>query len=160
MFTAVELSSSKQLAILLAEDSDEDAFLFRHALEASRLKARLTRVCDGNEAMHYLQAKPPFSDRSEHPFPDMIVTDLKMPKADGFDLLRWLKNNRTCGVIPTIVLSASFLEADVVKAYELGANAFLTKPSGVKELADLLLLTYMFWSHCQRPPPPAGFKCS
>lgn len=155
----MELAPPKPLHFLLAEDSEEDAFLFRHGLEASRLQATLAHVVDGSQAIAYLQAQLPYADRNEYPFPDILITDLKMPGADGFVLLKWVKEHPSCAVIPTMVLSASFLEQDVVKAYELGANAFLTKPSGVKELGELLLLTYMFWSRCQRPPPPAGLKC-
>ena len=147
------------LCILLAEDSDEDAFFFKHALELTQLKASIIRVTNAAEAIEYLEGTPPFSERAAHPFPDMIITDLKMPKADGFDLLRWRRSHPKCAVIPTIVLSASHIEGDVALAYELGANAFLTKPGTLAELKDLLLVTHMFWAHCQRPPPPPGLKC-
>ncbi len=145
--------------ILLVEDSEEDAFFFRHALKSSQLRAGFTHVLDGLKAMDYLRAVPPFSDRGRHPFPDMIVTDLKMPGMDGLEFLRWLKRHPTCAVIPTIVLSSSYIPSDVVKAYQSGANAFITKPTGIKELTDLILLTHMFWSQCQRAPPPPNLKC-
>ena len=155
----MEIGFSTSLHILLAEDSESDAFLFRHALRAARLQAGLSVVHDGQEAVDYLEAKPPFSDRTRNPFPDVIVTDLKMPGMDGFDLLEWIKSHADCAVIPAIVLSSSYMEADVTKAYALGANAFLTKPGNAKDLADLLLLTYTFWSRCLRPSVPRSLKC-
>lgn len=133
--------------------------LFRHALATSRLRTTFSHVSDGQEAIAYLRADPPFSDRTRHPFPEMVVTDLKMPGTDGFQLLSWLKNHPDCAVIPTLVLSSSYMEADVARAYELGANAFLSKPSDIKQYADLLLATYMFWSKCHRPPVPKEHKC-
>ncbi len=150
---------TKPLHVLLAEDSDEDAFFFRHALRDSQLNSTLTHVHDAHEAIAYLHGEHPYSNRAEHPFPDMIVTDLKMPGGDGFDLLSWLKSHPDCAVIPTIILSSSYLESDVAKAYQMGVNAFLTKPGDLKSLAELLLVTYMFWSRCQRPQPPEGLKC-
>lgn len=158
--TMVQHISINPLHILLAEDSEDDAFFFSRALQISRLNANLSHVIDGEKAISYLSGVPPYSDRAQHPFPDMIVTDLKMPKADGFDLLSWLDSHPACAVIPVIVMSSSYHEPDVAKAYQMGANAFLAKPSDTQALAELLLITYTFWSRCQRPSPPPGLKCS
>lgn len=155
----MEYNSPKPLHILLVEDSEEDAFLFRRGLDSTRLQAGLTHVLDGADAINYLRAAPPYSDRTKYPFPGIIMTDLNMPRSDGFELLQWIKEHPSCAVIPTIVLSSSFLEGDIAQAYVLGANAFLVKPQSIRELADLLLVTYMFWSKCQRPTPPSGLKC-
>lgn len=155
----MEKVATTPLHILLAEDTEDDVIFFRHALTVSRLRTTLAHVHDGQEAIAYLRAEPPFSDRTKHPFPEMIVTDLKMPRADGFDLLTWLNKHPDCAVIPTLVLSSSYMDSDVAKAYQLGANAFLSKPSDINQYAELLLATYMFWSRCQRPPAPKDHRC-
>jgi CheY-like chemotaxis protein len=158
----LEIMEAKQatiLQILLVEDGDDDAFFFRHALEASGLNTKLMRVTDGHQAIAYLKGDAPFADRSTYPFPDMVVTDIKMPRASGFHLLEWLKTHQQCKVIPALVLSSSDQNVDVHKAYELGANAYAQKPATVKALGELLLVTYLFWSKCLRPGPPPDSKC-
>jgi CheY-like chemotaxis protein len=77
-----------------------------------------------------------------------------MPGMDGFELLQWLKEHPECGIIPVIVFSSSRREADVRKAYQLGANAYIMKPRKLVELVDVLHSTYEFWSHCERPAIP------
>lgn len=153
------VDAATPLRILLVEDSQDDTLFFRHALKASQLNAHLYAVTDGEQAIQYLQGLPPFSDRALAPFPDMVVTDIKMPKVDGFALLEWLRDKPDCSVIPTVVLSASRLDEDVKKAYFLGANAYLWKPGAISELADVLVTLHAFWSRCEKPKPPSGSRC-
>ncbi|HWQ92373.1 MAG TPA: response regulator [Clostridia bacterium] len=155
----MEVVPGKSLHVLLVEDSEDDTLLFKHAVTATGLKMTFTTVSDGQQAIHYLQGKPPFADRDLHPFPTMIVTDLKMPGVDGFDLLKWLRAHPHCAVIPIIVLSSSSQEEDVLKAYQLGANAYFSKPLAYKELSDLLLANHLFWSLCKLPTPPQDSRC-
>jgi|SRR3954464_11273426 CheY-like chemotaxis protein len=138
------------LDILLAEDDPHDIELFKIALKQCGHVQSLNVVRDGEELIDYLQGKPPFVGRRRVP-PTVIFMDLKMPKLNGFDVLRWLKKHPACGVIPTIMLSGSALEQDVRKAYQLGVNAFFNKPTHFGELAEILELTFNFWSRCERP---------
>jgi CheY-like chemotaxis protein len=145
--------------ILLVEDSEDDELFFRHAVKRSGLHFHVYCLHNGDEAIDCLKGKSPYNDRRAYPFPDIIVTDLKMPKSNGFDLLRWLQDHPECAIIPTIVLSSSFIDGDVREAYHLGANAFAAKPGSIAELADLLTIAVQFWSRCLRPDPPPTLKC-
>jgi CheY-like chemotaxis protein len=147
--------------ILLADDQEEDHFLMQRALGKAGVEdAVLKTVFDGLETVKYLSGEGIYCDRSQFPFPNVVLTDLKMPKLDGFGFLRWARSHPECVVIPTIVFSSSGIPGDVKMAYELGANAYLVKPHGLQQLVDLVRLTYQFWSHCEIPPPPPYHKCS
>jgi len=107
-------------------------------------------VEDGEEFMEYMHGDR-FSHDHDHPVPDIIFLDLKMPKQDGFDVLHWLREHHEYWLIPKIVFSNSAHELDVERAYELGANVFFRKPTTFMELVGLLKLTLQFWSRCERP---------
>ena len=82
----------------------------------------------------------------------MLLTDLKMPGMNGFELLQWLRDNPQYSVTPTIVFTSSRMEGDVNRAYGLGANSFMVKPQGLKELVELIRITCEYWSRCERLP--------
>lgn len=142
------------LRILLVEDCPNDTLFFRHALKMSRLNAQVYVVNDGERAIQYLQGIPPYSDRGLAPFPDIVVTDLKMPRVDGFALLEWMKSRPEFAIIPTTIMSGSPLPGDVEKAYALGANAYICKPSSLDDLANILRTIHAFWSLCEKPMSP------
>jgi CheY-like chemotaxis protein len=83
--------------------------------------------------------------------PDLVVLDLKLPRVDGLQVLRWLKSNGSCSELPTIILSNSEHERDIQEAYRLGANTFFTKPSSLEKLRDLFKLVIYYWASSQRP---------
>src|SRR5689334_13159409 len=122
------------LAILIAEDDPNDGFLLQRAFKKIGFKGRIYISKDGEEAKEYLKAEGQFSDRTKFPPARVLLTDLKMPRCDGFELLRWLRDNPSCRVIPTVVFSASAQEEDVTRAYELGANCYFCKPSNFERL--------------------------
>jgi len=95
-----------------------------------------------------------FADRKAYPVPNIILTDLKMARMGGFEFLHWLKAHPECAVIPTIVFSASSDPGDVKKAYDLGVNSYMVKPTALKDLAELIRVTYDYWSLCERPDRP------
>jgi CheY-like chemotaxis protein len=109
-------------------------------------------VEDGEEAVKYLSGHEEYADRSWFPLPNIIITDLKMPRMDGFELLRWLRAHPGCSAIPAIVMSSSGRPEDVIKAYNLGANCYFVKPSGLDELVTMIKIIFGFWSCCERPP--------
>src|SRR2546423_1908513 len=104
-----------QKCILVAEDSEDDLILLRRAFEKAGLSGKIEHAWNGEVALSYLAGEGPFSDREEHPFPDLLLLDLKMPSADGFDVLCKLKS-RKGKAPPVVVLSSSELEEDKEKA--------------------------------------------
>jgi CheY-like chemotaxis protein len=141
----------KELKILLAEDDPEDAKIFELAVKQSGLGTRLMLARDGQEAIDYLSGHEPFQDRAKFPFPNLLIMDIRMPNVDGFHLLVWLRTHPHCSVIPTLIFTGSDQPEDVRKAYQLGANSYMTKPSQLSELVDLIRVIYNYWHHCEAP---------
>ncbi|MDB6022215.1 MAG: response regulator receiver protein [Pedosphaera sp.] len=142
------------LPILLIEDSENDIMLVKLALKRAGVKNPVQAAHDGQEAIDYLQGSGPFADRSKFPFPDVIVSDLKMPRMGGFEVLEWLRQHPECTVIPFIVLSASKQEADIQRAYGLGANSYMVKPASLNELQRMVKLACDYWCICEKPEYP------
>lgn len=142
--------------VLIVEDDDNDAFLIERAFRKAGFEGRLTRCKDAVEAINFLSGyrkSPLYSP------PEIVLTDLKMPVANGFDLLRWIKENPDCMVVPTIVLSSSNQVDDVKNAYCLGANAYLMKSSSMAGLQQQLEALVHFWSFCEKPQPGVHSPC-
>src|SRR4051812_25720856 len=96
----------------------------RTAMARTGVNTQLEVVPDGAEALHYLQRAGEYANRHAHPYPSVIVIDLKMPRVNGLEVLRWLHDHPECPAIPTIVFSASRLDQDVAEAYRLGATSY------------------------------------
>lgn len=140
------------LVILLVEDDENDIILVRKAIETGRAGHSVHVVRDGEQAVAYIQGVDGFTDRQKFPMPNVVLTDLKMPKMSGFDLIQWMRANPQFSVIPTIVYSSSALDKDVREAYRLGANSYIAKPHSLGALVDTLRLIYEYWSRCECPP--------
>lgn len=148
--------NSSKLIILVAEDDENDAFMLKRAFEKNGI-AMPVHICpDGDAAMAYLQGQGQFADRDAYPFPRIFITDLKMPGRSGFEILEWLQSHPECNLIPKIVLSASNLEPDVIRAYQLGANCYFTKPSTTADLKKMVQMIHEFWTMADLPPLPAN----
>ena len=143
--------------ILIVEDSEDDIELLKAAIRQAKVKNPIQVVADGVEAIEYLQGDGRFEDRITYPFPGALFLDLKLPRLNGFDVLEWLKEHEECKVIPVMVLTASAMEQDVTKAYQMGANSYMVKPSSIEGLRDLVDLAFRFWTMCEIPPLPK--KC-
>ena len=141
--------------LLLAEDDEADVMLFTRLLEESSQKAavrvRLAVTRNGEDALAYLKGEGEFSDRTKHPFPDLVVTDLKMPRLNGLGVLAWMKEHLKYQGVPSIMLSGSAEECDVAEAHRLGVNTFFQKPTTLYEFRELVDQIVCYWSHNQRP---------
>jgi CheY-like chemotaxis protein len=142
------MRSAQQLKILVVEDSPQDAFLFKSAMGRAHVHASLHIVEDGVEAVRYLRCEGKYHDRRTYPFPNFIISDVKMPQMDGFQFLRWVRSHAETSQVPIVLFSSAGNEADADQAYRLGANAYLVKPFSLEELTDLLRATCNFWGRC------------
>jgi CheY-like chemotaxis protein len=114
--------------------------------------ARILRtVTDGEEALNYLTGSGRYADRSGFPFPNVLLLDLKMPRMNGFEVLEWVRKKSPMPQLPVVVFSASLEEKDRQKAYSLGANSFLVKPSDPKKLISMVQTMEMYWLKVNQP---------
>ena len=115
--------------ILLAEDNSDDVLLISMALKKAGSLNRLLVVSDGEQALDYLKGEGRFADRTQFPFPELVMLDLKMPRLSGFEVLTWLRQQPQGKDLPVIIITTSCYSADITQAYALGASSFLTKPT-------------------------------
>lgn len=138
--------------ILLVEDSLRDVELAVAALKKNNLANEIVVARDGAEALDYLYRRGEFRSRDDG-LPIAMLLDLKMPKVDGLEVLRQMKSDDALKVIPVVMLTSSREEADLVKSYKLGVNAYVVKPVGFQEFVDAIKQTGMFWAVINEPPP-------
>ena len=140
--------------ILIAEDDENDVHLLQMAMRRAELRNPLQFVHDGQEAIDYLCAVGRFSDRSAYPFPGIIITDIKMPRKTGLEVLEWLSQHPECAIIPSIILSASAEPEDVTKAYQFGVSTYFRKPSRIDDLTEIMKAIGYYWSLAIKPKVP------
>ena len=138
--------------ILLVDDSPRDTELALDALAQNNLANEVVALRDGAEALDYLYRRGQFAGRSNGQ-PAAILLDLKMPKVDGIEVLRQIKNDPQLKMIPVVVLTSSREEQDLVRSYQLGVNAYIVKPVQFKEFVDAVKLVGAFWAVVNEPPP-------
>ena len=131
--------------ILLVEDREDDIVLVRRAFAAANLNLPLHVVRDGEEAIAYLLGVEKYRHRDEFPLPDLVLLDLKLPRMDGYEVLRWIRSQPAFMALRVIVLTSSEDVYDVNKAYELGANSFLVKPFEFQNYPALVDSLARFW---------------
>lgn len=136
--------------ILLVEDDPHDVDLTLRALGAQELAGVVHVVRDGEEALSYM------SDRDEREQPRFVLLDLKLPKIDGLEVLRGIKQNPRTSSIPVIVLTSSREARDLRAAYELGANSYLCKPVDYHGFSEVVRQIGQYWMQLNEPRPPEG----
>jgi CheY-like chemotaxis protein len=138
-------SKDRCVTVLHVDDDPNDTALLQAASRKAQAGFELHNACDGDEAMAYLAGSERFSDRTRYSVPALVLLDLKMPKANGFEILRWIRNHPTLSRLPVIVLSGSELQEDIKNAYAAGANSYLVKPLGFDQLVDLVRTINTVW---------------
>jgi len=119
---------TKTADIILVEDNRHDAELTIRALQKSRIANSLLHLRDGEEALDFFFCRGAFSNRNVTDIPKVVLLDIKMPKLDGIEVLRQLKENPTTKIIPVVLLTSSKEEKDIVEGYQLGVNSYIVKP--------------------------------
>jgi len=142
----------KDFTVLLVEDDINDIFLVKRAFKMARLENPLQVVTDGEEATHYLSGDGKYANRETYPLPKLIVMDIKMPRMNGFDVLEWIKHDGALRRIPVVIVSSSDHSADIDRAYELGANAYMVKPVDFHAVERLFESITHYWGlECAKP---------
>lgn len=133
------------ITILMAEDDPDDRLLAREALEEARLANDLYFVEDGEELMDYLHRRGEYADPEVSPRPGLILLDLNMPRKDGREALEEIKADSRLRLIPVVVLTTSKAEEDILRSYDLGVNAYITKPVTFEALVGVMKVLSQFW---------------
>jgi CheY-like chemotaxis protein len=139
------MSNNNNIEILLADDDAEDRMLIIDALEESRLKNKVQEVENGEELMDYLLNRGKFSDKKKYPAPGIILLDLNMPKKDGREALKEIKEDKNLRSIPIIILTTSKAEEDILKTYNLGISSYITKPVTFVAMVDVMKTLNKYW---------------
>jgi CheY-like chemotaxis protein len=133
------------MPMLVAEDNSNDVFLLKHALKKAGLANPVRFVADGEEVLEYLQGAGRYADRTEHPFPALVLMDIKMPRLDGLETLAMIRNNPSYQRLVVIMLTSSDREQDVNRAFDLGANSYLVKPARLELMLGILEQIRGYW---------------
>ena len=144
---------NQRFTVLLVEDDLNDIFLVKRAFRTAHIPNPLQIVTDGEEAMSYLRGEGKYSSREAYPLPKLMVMDIKMPRRRGFEVLEWIKSSSgPLRRIPVIIVSSSNDPADINRAYELGANAYMIKPMNYRAVEHLFESITQYWGlECAKP---------
>lgn len=136
------MTNSEPIEILLVEDNSGDARLAQEALKENKVHNNIHHVKDGVEAMAFLRREVPYADV---PFPDLVLLDLNMPRKDGREVLAEVKDDPALRLVPIVVLTTSAAERDLVKSYDLHANAYVIKPLDLDQFIEVVQAIQSFW---------------
>ncbi len=138
--------------ILLVEDNSSDVELTLRAFKKYNIMNPIHVVADGVEALEFLFATGRYSDRKETRNPRVILLDLKLPKINGHEVLKKIKENENTRTIPVVVLTSSREEQDIIQSYKLGVNSFIVKPVDFEKFIDAVKNLGMYWLLLNQPP--------
>lgn len=139
--------------ILLVEDNADDEALTLRALNKNRVANSVVVVRDGAEALDFLFCKGSYADRDPLDMPQVTLLDLKLPKVDGLEVLRQMRNDPRTKTLPVVILTSSKEEQDLVAAYSNGANSYVRKPVDFNQFADSIKQLGMYWLILNEAPP-------
>lgn len=137
--------------ILLAEDSPADAEMAMDALREARLANPVVHVEDGVEALDYLFCRGVYANRTELA-PAVVLLDIKMPRLDGLEVLKQMRNDERFRRTPVVILSSSREESDLVRSWDLGVNAYVVKPVDVGQFFTAIQTLGQFWAVLNETP--------
>lgn len=146
------MSSTNAVEILIVEDNPDDLALALRALRKSNLANRIHVARDGAEALDYLFCEGEYAGRNIQDAPNVILLDLKLPKVDGLEVLSRIKSDERTKMIPTVVLTSSKEQSDVVQSYRYGVNSYIVKPVNFERFATAVQELGMYWLLLNQPP--------
>ncbi len=139
------ITSRTPISILMADDDADDRMFAKDALEEARLANDLHFVEDGEELMDYLHHRGKYAELNGSPNPGLILLDLNMPKKDGREALKEIKEDVELKRIPVVVLTTSQAQEDIFRTYDLGVSSFITKPVSFEGLVDIMKTLGKYW---------------
>ena len=148
----METSRTEPVEILLVEDNVRDARLAVETLKDSKIHNNLYHVKDGVEAMDFLRQRGEYAGM---PVPDLILLDLNLPRKDGREVLEEIKDDDELKLVPVVVLTTSEAERDLVRSYDLHANAYVVKPLDLDRFIEVVQAIEDFWFAIVKLPPKA-----
>lgn len=131
--------------VLLVEDSQDDIFVLKMACQRSGIPHQLQVVTDGAMALDYLSGAGIYADRSTHPIPDVVFLDIKLPKLDGHDVLKWIRSQNGLKNLPVVMLTGSSQTSDIERAYQLGVTSYLKKVPCLAEFGQGVRVILKYW---------------
>ena len=141
------------LNILVVEDEKADALLIKRALIKGSIASNIRVVVDGEQAIDYLQGNGEYADRNNHPVPNLVLLDLKLPKINGLEVLRRIKTMKILKRIPVVILSSSQQQQDIKEAYDNGANSYFVKKVKFSQFVTLAEQITQYWLNYNQQPP-------
>lgn len=142
--------------ILHVEDDPNDVLLVDLAFRRAGAPFSLRVLPDGEQAIDYLADTQPSDSRSRNPVPTLLLLDVKLPRRSGLEVLAWLRGRDDLRRIPVVMLTSSNQPSDVNRAYDLGANSYLVKPSALEELAEMMRKISHYWLEMNVNPSIPG----
>lgn len=142
--------AEKVIDILLVEDSETDAELTLQALKQGKLENTVHHVKDGVEALKFLRKEGEYSDANR---PDLVLLDLNMPRLDGREVLKQMRDDESLKVIPVVVLTTSSQDKDILETYGLTANSYIVKPVDLNSFFEVVRQISNFWVRVVALPP-------
>jgi CheY-like chemotaxis protein len=131
--------------VLLVDDNQDDIFLLKMACQRTGIPHALHVVTDGAMALDYLAGHGEYADRTVHPLPTVVFLDLKMPKFDGHEVLKWIRSRPGLKNLPVVILTVSMQKQDVERAYELGVTSYLQKVPSLGEFGQAVRVILKYW---------------
>jgi two-component system response regulator len=144
--------TNHNIEILLVEDSMEDATLVMRSLRKNNLGNSIKHLADGVEALDFIFAEGSYSERSINDKPKLVLLDLKMPKINGLEVLRRIKEDERTKSIPVVIMTSSKEDKDLIESYELGVNGYVVKPVAFDNFAKAVAELGMFWLMVNQSP--------
>ncbi len=143
--------NEKDFVVLMAEDDEHDVMATRKAWKANKMANPLYIVNDGEECLDYLNQRGAYSDPASSPSPGILLLDINMPKMDGLETLKAIRESQKFRHLPVVMLTTSRAEEDRLKSYAFGANAYIVKPIGFENFSEAIRTINLFWKLVELP---------